>query len=94
MTQTTFEQGLDIVADLAKRFSRNAATYRNPEYDETRSRIEFINPFFDALGYDKARHDRMVKLVEQMLELHKQQAAASASDHELYQCQIDATDRD
>ena len=44
---------------------------------------------------DVARHDRMVALVEQMLELHKRQAAAkSQSDQELYQRQIDATDRE
>ena len=36
----------------------------------------------------------MVTLVEQMLELHKRLAAASASDRELYQRQIDATDRE
>ena len=43
---------------------------------------------------ETTRHDRMVQLVEQMLELHKRQAAASASDCELYQRQIDATDRE
>ena len=42
----------------------------------------------------KARHDRMVSLVEQMLELHKRLAAASHADRELYQRQIDATDRE
>ena len=37
----------------------------------------------------------MVKLVEQMLELHKRLAATkSQSDQELYQRQIDATDRE
>ena len=43
-----------------------------------------------------ARHDRMVSLVEQMLarSVHKRLAAASASDRELYQRQIDATDRE
>jgi hypothetical protein len=35
-----------------------------------------------------------VTLVEQMLELHKRQAAKSQSDQELYQRQIDATDRE
>jgi hypothetical protein len=45
-------------------------------------------------SFDVARHDRMVALVEQMLELHKRQAAAkSQSDQELYHRQIDATDR-
>jgi hypothetical protein len=44
---------------------------------------------------DKARHDRMVSLVEQMLELHKRlhDAKTTAADRELYQRQIDATDR-
>ena len=37
----------------------------------------------------------MVKLVEQMLELHKRlPAAASEHDRALYQRQIDATDRE
>jgi hypothetical protein len=44
---------------------------------------------------DKARHDRMVALVERMLELHKQQAAArTPADRELYGRQIEATDRE
>jgi len=38
MTQTTFEQGQSQVAELVKRFSRNAATYRSPEYNETWAR--------------------------------------------------------
>lgn len=42
---------------------------------------------------DKARHDKMVALVEQMLELHKRLSAAkSQGDRELYERQIDATD--
>jgi hypothetical protein len=37
----------------------------------------------------------MVKLVEQMLQLHKQQSTAkSDADRELYQRQIDSTDRE
>jgi hypothetical protein len=52
MLPTDFEQGLDTVARLVKQFNRNAATYRNPEYNETRARIEFINPLFEALGWD------------------------------------------
>lgn len=43
---------------------------------------------------DKARHDRMVALVEQMLSLHKKLAAAN-TDHEKTNLQrrIDAIDR-
>ena len=43
---------------------------------------------------DKARHDRMVQLVEQMLALHKQLAnAKTGHEQTLLQRQIDATDR-
>ena len=43
---------------------------------------------------DKSRHDRMVKLVERMLALHKQLAAAKI-EHEktTLQRQVEATDR-
>jgi len=43
---------------------------------------------------DVARHDRMVALVERMLALHNKLAAATIpADKELYQRQIEATDR-
>ncbi|MEW5721274.1 MAG: TaqI-like C-terminal specificity domain-containing protein [Chloroflexota bacterium] len=52
--------------------------------------IRVIN-FDDA--HDVVRYRRVVALVEQMLELHKQRAAAqTAADRELFQRQIDATD--
>jgi hypothetical protein len=44
---------------------------------------------------DVARHDRMVALVDRMLALHKKLAAATIpADKELYQRQIEATDRE
>jgi len=44
---------------------------------------------------DKAAHDRMVKLVDSMLALHKQLSAAkSAAQKDIIQRQIDATDRE
>jgi hypothetical protein len=43
---------------------------------------------------DKSRHDRMVKLVEQMLSLHKKLPAAKTEQEKtVIQRQIDATDR-
>ncbi len=43
---------------------------------------------------DKARHDKMVQLVESMLALHKHKAAArTQAEQEQIQRQIDATDR-
>ena len=53
--------------------------------------IRTIN-FDDPAGV--ARHDKMVALVERMLELHKKLAAATIpADKQLYQRQIEATDR-
>jgi len=50
--------------------------------------IDFDNPD------DVAKHDRMVSLVETMLELHRRLPdAKTAHDRELIQRQIDATDR-
>ncbi len=51
-----------------------------------------IRPINFSDPADKARHDRMVALVEQMLELHKRLAGASAAGREVLQRQIDATD--
>jgi len=52
-------------------------------------RIDTANPA------DGARHDKMVSLVERMLELHKRrQAAESDDERELLQRQIDSTDRE
>jgi len=43
---------------------------------------------------DVTRHDKMVALVDRMLELHKKLAAATIpADKTLYQRQIEATDR-
>jgi hypothetical protein len=43
---------------------------------------------------DKARHDKIVGLVESMLALHKHKAAAKTqAEQDLYQRQIEATDR-
>ena len=44
---------------------------------------------------DKAKHDKMVSLVERMLDMHKRLAKAKAPDDKTkLQRQIDATDRE
>ncbi|HEX9973751.1 MAG TPA: type IV restriction endonuclease, partial [bacterium] len=47
MTQTP-----KIITDLVTKFERNINEYRNPKYNETLIRIEFVNPFWKALGWD------------------------------------------
>ncbi len=40
------------VLELIERFERNRDAYGSHKYNETRLRIEFIDPFFKALGWD------------------------------------------
>jgi len=43
-----------IISDLVAQFERNLEAYRSQGYNETQVRQEFINPFFEALGWDMA----------------------------------------
>ncbi len=40
------------ITDLIERFERNTESYRSQTYNETQLRREFIDPFFEALGWD------------------------------------------
>ena len=40
------------VVELVERFHRNRDLYKRPAYKEARVRVEFIDPFFEALGWD------------------------------------------
>src|SRR6266480_3943517 len=40
------------VLELIDRCDRNRSAYRSEHYNEARLRIEFVNPFFEALGWD------------------------------------------
>jgi len=41
-----------IILDLVERFERNRDAYKSGAYNETQVRREFIDPFFEALGWD------------------------------------------
>jgi predicted type IV restriction endonuclease len=40
------------VADLVERFERDRKVFLSPDYKEEQLRLEFLNPFFTALGWD------------------------------------------
>ena len=82
------------ILDFIERFERTREAYKSTPYNKTNVvNLPVIpNNFSDPA--DKARHDRMVQLVEQMLALHKQLAEArTGHDTTMIQRQIDATDR-
>ncbi len=47
-------QAPSIVAALIDRFEQNRESYKSQSYNETQVRREFLDPFFEALGWDVA----------------------------------------
>lgn len=44
------------IEELVERFDRNIDAYKSPAYNETELRVEFVNPFWKALGWDVDNH--------------------------------------
>jgi len=42
---------------LAARFTENISQYKRTDYDEANTRVDFIDPFFEALGWDVANKE-------------------------------------
>ncbi len=56
------KEPLKQISNHVERFERNIEAYHSSAYNETQLRIEFIDPFFEALGWDVtnkagARHE-------------------------------------
>jgi len=49
---TTKQAALDKIKSLITRFEDQYESYMNSEYNETKTRRDFIDPFFKALGWD------------------------------------------
>ena len=47
-------QAPPILVELVQRFDRNRESYKSQGYNETQLRREFLDPFFEALGWDVA----------------------------------------
>ena len=41
-----------LIHELVQKFEHNLDEYKNPKYNETLIRVEFVNPFWKALGWD------------------------------------------
>ena len=51
-TLEPMKEPLKQISGLVERFERNIEAYHSPAYNETQLRREFIDPFFEALGWD------------------------------------------
>ncbi len=70
----------DTVNRLVERFEEHRDAYRSGKYNETQLRNEFLNPFFEALGWDvfnRQNHAEMYKDVihEDSLEIEGENKA-------------------
>lgn len=41
-----------VISELINRFEQNHQAYHSDPYNETQLRREFVDPFFEALGWD------------------------------------------
>jgi len=48
----TYTEARSEIERLVERFARHLDTYKHADYKETRVRVEFIDPMFEALGWD------------------------------------------
>lgn len=48
------KEAFNQISNLVERFRSNIDAYKNPSYNETQLRREFIDPFFETLGWDVA----------------------------------------
>ncbi len=48
----SYGDNLDIIRQLVQRFEEHRESYRSGKYNEAQLRQEFLNPFFEALGWD------------------------------------------
>jgi len=50
--QVTKEQAFKKIKELVERFSEHIEEYKRNRYNEHQTRVDYINPFFKALGWD------------------------------------------
>ena len=77
------ETTAEAVADLVARYQRNRDLYRGANYNEARLRQEFLNPFFESLGWDVANKAGLTEVFKPVIheESIKVAGATKAPDY-------------
>ncbi len=73
-TGNTLDRAFKEIASLVEDFKRNESTYKLATYSEAQARIDFIDKFWIALGWDVS-HDRQTNPYEQEVKVEKTVAA-------------------
>jgi adenine-specific DNA-methyltransferase len=59
------------IAELVTRFAENIDSYKNGIYNETQTRREFIDPFFEALGWDVNNKQGLAEAYKEVIHEYK-----------------------
>jgi len=86
----------DAVVELIDRFDRNLDAYRSGHYNETQVRLEFIDPLFEALGWDVYNKKGGAEAYKDVIHELRRGLGAAKTGHDktAIQRQIEATDRE
>jgi len=94
----------ESVRQFVNRFEENLDSYRSSRYNETQLRREFLDPLFEALGWDVFNevgyaeaykdvfHEDSLE-IQRMLKLHKSPSARTPQQKERVKRKIESTDR-
>lgn len=63
----TREQAKEKIKELVERFREHKAEYHTPDYNETKTRIGLINPFFHALGWDVSHEEDRIESYREVI---------------------------
>lgn len=61
------EKAKRIIGERVELFARNREQYRRPDYKEARLRAEFLDPFFEALGWDVSNRQGLSEVDKEVI---------------------------
>jgi hypothetical protein len=70
----------DIIKDLVRRFDEHRDAYRSGKYNETQLRREFLDPFFEASGWDVFNKQNNSEMYKRSLRLPPERVSGQARE--------------
>jgi hypothetical protein len=81
MSTTAFDTAWEKVKELAANFQAHKDRYLSPDYKEADVRLDFIDPFLDALGWKRGQNPYQQEL---KVERHAQSGTQGRADYAFY----------
>jgi len=60
-------RSLEVIKELVQKFDQNKESYLSPSYNEAQLRIEFLDPFFEALGWDVTNKQGLAEAYKEVI---------------------------